>query len=177
LTSPSLTTRNATNTRVCCADSTAYRCATPKWSKKDSKNGLFYDPEFVPYGADELLVCEGPTDTAAAQACGFWCVGRPSCSAGVDLIREFVRTRNIRRVTIMADDDKPKKLPNGKTYEPGRDGAKTLGKLLNVTYRIVMPPPGCKDLRDWYRRGTLNGTTLYQAAQGNRWHAPGEETL
>ena len=46
-----------------------------KWAVKGSKQGLFYSDEKPP---NQIVVCEGPTDTAAAISCGFFAVGRPS---------------------------------------------------------------------------------------------------
>jgi len=137
-----------------------------KWARRGSKDGLFFDPEFVPYDADTLLVCEGPTDAAAAMACGFWVVGRSSCGTGRDLIRDFVNRHDVKRLVIIADDDKPRPRPGGGTWRPGFDGAKRLGEQLGKPYGIALPPLGCKDLRDWFRKGTLNEVTLQQAIGG-----------
>jgi len=141
-----------------------------KWAKRGSKDGLFFDPEFIPYDPKELVICEGPTDCAAAMACGFWCVGRSSCGTGCAAIRELIRRKGVRRVTIVADDDAPKPKPGGGTWQPGLDGAKRLAKGLGVAYRIVLPPCGFKDLRDWYRAGTLNETSFSNMCRGNSWH-------
>jgi len=140
-----------------------------KWAKRGSKDGLFFDPEFIPWDPEELVVCEGPTDCAAAMACGFWAVGRSSCGTGRDAIRELIRRKGARRVTIVADDDKPKPKPGGGTWRPGLDGAERLAKGLGCAYRIVLPPAGFKDLRDWYRAGTLNETSFKAMCQGTDW--------
>jgi len=143
-----------------------------KWSKRGSKDGLFFDPEFIPYDPDELVICEGPTDCAAAMASGFWAVGRSSCGTGRDAIRELIGRKGVRRVTIVADDDKPKPRPGGGTWQPGLDGAKRLGEQIRCAYRIVLPPPGFKDLRDWYRAGTLNAASFRAMCMGDGWHGP-----
>jgi len=139
-----------------------------KWAKSGSKDGLFFDPDFIPYEPDLLLVCEGPTDTAAAMACGFWTVGRSSCGTGRDLIREFMKSRRVKRLVIVADDDKPKTRPGGGTWRPGLDGAVRLGEQLKVSYGIALPPIGFKDLREWYGSGTLDAHALDQAVRNVR---------
>jgi len=143
-----------------------------KWSKRGSKDGLFYDPEFIPYDPDELIVCEGPTDCAAAMACGFWCVGRSSCGTGLEPLREIIRARHVRRVTIVADDDPPKPKPGGGEWRPGIEGAMRLAKRLGTAWRIVMPPAGFKDLRDWYRAGTLDQVSFKNMTKLDTWHGP-----
>jgi len=143
-----------------------------KWSKRGSKDGLFFDPEFIPYDPEELVICEGPTDCAAAMACGFWAVGRSSCGTGRDQIKELIGRKGVRRVTIVADDDKPKPKPGGGTWQPGLEGAQRLADQLGMAYRIVLPPSGFKDLRDWYRAGTLNAKSFAAMCQGNDWHGP-----
>jgi len=140
-----------------------------KWAKRGSKDGLFFDPGFIPYDPEELIICEGPTDCAAAMACGFWAVGRSSCGTGAAALKELIRRKGVKRVTIIADDDKPKPKPGGGTWRPGLDGAERLAKDLRCAYRIVLPACGYKDLRDWYRAGTLNETTFKAICQGKDW--------
>ena len=65
---------------------------------------------FIPEGIDAgklLLVCEGPTDTAAILDLGFSAVGRPSCTGGVKLLVELLRTAKPSGVVIVADADAP----------------------------------------------------------------------
>jgi 5S rRNA maturation endonuclease (ribonuclease M5) len=100
---------------------------------------------FLPRGWNDnpkkgVLVCEGPTDTAAALDLDFSAIGRPSCLGGTALITEAVSTR---RVVIVADDD-----------GPGMDGAVRLQKHLEnfcPGCQILVPP--CKDMREWLRSG------------------------
>lgn len=113
-----------------------------KFAIRGSKQGLF-----LPDGWDEnpnkgLVICEGPTDTAAALDLGLDAIGRPSCMGGTDLIVEAVGKRP---VAIMADSD-----------GPGMDGANRLAERLrgfNKQVRIVVPE--YKDLRNW----KINGAT------------------
>ena len=116
-----------------------------KLSVRGGKEGLF-----IPDGIDAhglLLVCEGPTDAAALLDLGFNVVGRPSCSGGVRLLTELVRTSKPSGVVVVSDVD-----ANG----VGQRGAETLAAVL-VAYcsdvRVITPPTGVKDARMWKRSG------------------------
>ena len=115
-----------------------------------SRNGLFV-PQGI-NGSGPLMVCEGPTDTAVALDMGFEAIGRPNCNSKVKMTARYVGTR---QVTIIADND-----------IAGIDGAKRLAKELAVKsrkVRIIVPPSGVKDLRDWKRQG-LTGRRLRHGA-------------
>ena len=117
-----------------------------KLAIKGSKEGLFLpDPPGV-CSTPRLLVCEGPTDTAALLDLGLEGVaGRPSCTGGIKQLVEVVRRRRAREVVIVADAD-----------EPGQRGAHYLATVLTVyspAVRVIQPPPGVKDARDWLRAG------------------------
>ena len=145
-----------------------------KWSAKGSKDGLFYAGNGLARGdasksGRELVIVEGPTDTAAALAIGLNAVGRSSCMTGAALLREYIRARRIRRVTVVADGDEPHYRPNGSWWRPGLDGAKRLVQGLGVAARIVLPPPGIKDFRDWYRSGKIDRERFWRIASGAKW--------
>jgi hypothetical protein len=112
-----------------------------KWSVKGGREGLF-----IPDGLDaaqRLLICEGPTDTAAALDMGCAAVGRPSCNGGVDLLLRLVRARRPGELVIVADHD-----------APGQRGAAALATVLAgyvPAVRVIMPP--AKDLRAWLQSG------------------------
>jgi hypothetical protein len=60
-----------------------------KLAVRGGREGLF-----VPSGlaaTNQLLICEGPTDTAALLDLGFAAVGRPSCAGGTRLLVELLR--------------------------------------------------------------------------------------
>jgi hypothetical protein len=114
-----------------------------KLAVRGGKEGLF-----IPEGIDAhglLLVAEGPTDTAALLELGFSSVGRPSCTGGVKLLVELVRNHRPASVVIVADAD-----------APGQRGAETLAAVLvaySQSVRIIAPPSGIKDAREWKRSG------------------------
>jgi len=90
------------------------------------------------------VVCEGPTDAAAAMALGLEPIGRPSCTGSERHVVDACRRFGYRRVTICADAD-----------GPGTAGARKLAEVLNaarIAVRLVTAG-GHKDLRDWFRAG------------------------
>jgi hypothetical protein len=102
------------------------------------------------------LIAEGPTDTAALLDLGFHAVGRPSCTGGIHLLVELVRKDLPEGVVIVADGD-----------AAGRRGAESLAAVLlahAASVRIIAPPSGVKDARQWKRRGATSADV--QAAIG-----------
>jgi len=116
-----------------------------KFSVTGGREGLFL-PSTARDSIPPLCICEGPTDAAALLDMGFPNVaGRPSRTGGIKLLVELVRGRRPSEVVIVADGD-----------EPGRRGANNLASAL-VAYapavRVIAPPGGVKDLREWLRTG------------------------
>jgi len=123
-----------------------------KVSVKGSKTGLFVPCNLPSNGL--LLVCEGPTDTAAALDLGFAAAGRPNCNSRITMVSRFVKGRE---VVIISDND-----------DVGRAGAEKLAaKLIHYCpdVRIVQPPASIKDLRAWLRAG-LTPEDLNKAISG-----------
>ncbi len=109
-----------------------------------SRNGLFI-PEGLT-GKGVLVICEGPTDCAAALDLGFEAIGRPNCNSKV---RMTVRYAGGREAIVVADND-----------VVGIAGARILADALTARgsrVRVVVPPAGVKDLRDWARQGLTAG--------------------
>lgn len=141
-----------------------------KWSVRGSRNALFW-PAGVACTESRLIICEGPTDCAALLTLGFDAIGRPSCMGGVKYLCQLLRAGPRRPVVIMADRDSPKRLPDGSTWRPGRDGAVKLArqiKPLAQTVKLVKPPKH-KDIRQWLMAGAtkagvevvINNTKYY----------------
>jgi hypothetical protein len=117
-----------------------------KYAVRGGREGLFLPSAPTSPAGAPLLVCDGPTDAAALLDLGFGHVaGRPSCTGGVKLLCELVRRRRPGDVVIVADAD-----------EPGRRGADSLASVL-VCYvlavRVIVPPGGAKDVREYLRSG------------------------
>lgn len=108
-----------------------------KWAEKGSHQGLFIPQEEPPY---RMMVVEGPTDCAAALTLGYYAVGRPSCSGGVDHLIHFIKANSMPNVVIVADLD-----------DPGLNGAKRLQELLPTRSCILVCP--AKDLRTYLNHG------------------------
>ncbi len=112
-----------------------------KASVKGSKTGLFIPIDLI--GVGPLLLCEGPTDAAAALDLGFGAIGRPNCNSLVSMTVRAVKGRP--EVVVVADND-----------PAGRAGAQRLAGTLALCcpcVRIVIPPDGIKDLRQWFNHG------------------------
>lgn len=115
-----------------------------KFAVRGGKEGLFLPANVTAHR--QLLITEGPTDTAALLDLGYSNVaGRPSCTGGIRLVCELVRQRRPAEVVIVADND-----------GPGQCGGANLASVLLAyvpVVRVVAPPAGVKDAREWLRRG------------------------
>ena len=120
------------------------RTRNPDGSKRavtGSRAGVFLATQHTEAPA---LICEGPTDAAAALALGFEPIGRPSCTGQEIHVVDTLRRLGYDRATICADAD-----------SPGVAGANRLAEVLRaarIAVRLVAPV-GHKDLRDWWRAG------------------------
>jgi len=105
-----------------------------------SKSGLFI-PSDLP-AESTLLICEGSSDTATALDLGYAAFGRPSCNSKVEMTANFARGR---AVIIVSDND-----------SVGQTGSKRLARVLSLScpsVKIIYPPKGIKDLRQWLKAG------------------------
>lgn len=130
-----------------------------KWAVRGSRAGLIYEPVLA--GEGPLLICEGPTDTAAALTLKFPAVGRPSCRGQEDLLKRLLRSWH-GDVVIVADNDPPK--VDGK--RPGLAGALDLARELAKPLKIILPRG--KDIREWVRAGATR-TDIEAAVNEARW--------
>jgi hypothetical protein len=147
-----------------------------KWAVTGSRNGLFW-PTGLATQADLLIVCEGPTDTAALLGLGFDVIGRPQCNGLEDLVIDACRRLRPRDVVILADFDEPKPRPDGTTFRPGQDGARRLADALTLAGRrprIILPLAPHKDARAWVRAGATRETVL-AVIKAARYHQPRKE--
>lgn len=115
-----------------------------KLSVRGGREGLF-----IPTDSGDLatliVVCEGPTDTAAILDADHFAVGRPSCLGATAMVRQLIGKRD---VVIVADVD-----------DAGRRGALKLAEDLIMPGRIVkvIEPLTGKDARQWRpSRGALS---------------------
>lgn len=106
---------------------------------------------YLPTGIDaaaQLLVAEGATDCAALLDLGFSAVGRFSCDTCSRHVVKLTQRIQPRELIVVADHD-----------EPGQRGAETLASTALVyvpLVRIIMPPTGIKDVRQWKQAGATS---------------------
>jgi len=132
-----------------------------KWAIAGSRNGLFWPEDLSSGGL--LLVCEGPTDTAALLDLGYDAIGRPSCSGAVEIVIEVIRHMRRRDVVVVADAD-----------GPGIDGAGRLAEALTHAGRrpkVIRPLVG-KDARVWVQAGATRAVVDCAIANALYWRAP-----
>jgi hypothetical protein len=114
-----------------------------KFSVRGGKEALFLPAEPAD---DVLMALEGETDAIAAHSIGFTnAVGRPSCTGGTAHLVALLRRRKPAQVVIVRDND-----------EPGIRGANALAAVLaphTRDLRVIAPPTGTKDMREWVRAG------------------------
>jgi hypothetical protein len=130
--------------------------AGKKFAVKGSTDGIFIPDQMT--GDGPLMICEGPTDTAAIVNLGFDAIGRPSCNAGTKHILEYLRL-NKRDVVIAANYDEPKPRPDGSFFYPGQDGAEALAQQIFRATKIIYPLRE-KDFRAWINSGANRATVL-----------------
>lgn len=108
--------------------------AGKKWAIAGSKQGLFV-PD-MPIG-QQVIICEGPTDTAAVLGLGLYAIGRPSCMGCEDMAAWFCHRRE---VVIMSDHD-----------GAGHRGSQRLASVMirrARSVKVIEPLTG-KDMREW----------------------------
>lgn len=118
-----------------------------KFAQKGSKQGLFIPESFTL--AKGVVVCEGPTDTAAMLDLGFNAIGRASCNSGDRLVKELTQSNP---VAILTDND-----------EPGILGANRLASRLKNA--VVVRPGKFKDAREWVASGATRGEVMEAIAK------------
>ncbi len=114
-----------------------------KWAISGSSEGLFLPMPFPTEHFGPLLVCEGPTDTAAALTLFYLAFGRPSCNGAHDLCVELIRRTKSNEVWIVSDPD-----------IHGVNGAEKLADEIcnDRPTKLIVPGKG-KDLRTWVQEG------------------------
>lgn len=119
-----------------------------KWALTGSRTGIFI-PRELPDRVETLVVCEGPTDTAAMLDIlppRWAAIGRAACQGGhADVVRLAQSFRTEPRIAVLADHD-----------GPGILGAESLANALLDEFRGVVvfrPPARLKDARAWLRAG------------------------
>jgi hypothetical protein len=107
---------------------------------------LFYDPvsmASIEHGA-RVWITEGASDTAAGLTLGLAAVGVPSAKSGGDLLTSLGHRVRPCEWVIVGDNDKA-----------GTEGVLKLRTELAIVapVRVIYPPEGIKDLREWLGLG------------------------
>lgn len=98
-----------------------------------------------------IYIVEGATDVLAMISIGLDVIGRPSCSGGSLELKQAVQRLGIEELVIIADNDKDKRSPDGRKFNPGMDGAESLIRQIPVKACIITMPT--KDIRDFVKLG------------------------
>jgi len=127
-----------------------------KFSVRGGHEGIFYASDWCPREGETIFIVEGASDAIALHSIGIKAViGRPSCSGGVSIITSLVREHRPKHIIIIADND-----------TPGFAGAERLAQNLMAycrDVRIITPPAGIKDARQWITAGAT-ADTIHAAA-------------
>jgi hypothetical protein len=127
-----------------------------KKSVTGSRGGLFYDPiamASIEHGS-RVWITEGATDTAALLSVGLDAVGIPSAKSGGELLLALGHRIRPSEWIIVADGD-----------GPGLESARLLRSELVIVAgaRIIVPPSGIKDAREWINRGASRDDLIAEA--------------
>lgn len=123
--------------------------------------GVFYAPTQSVLTKYPVLIVEGASDVAAACTIGLSAIGRPSNTGGVDLL--FDLDIRFPIVVVGERDESPERRGRHDSCPidcagcancyPGMYGAKLVAGQLGC--RWILPPEGCKDLRDVLIQGRV----------------------
>lgn len=92
-----------------------------------------------------LLVTEGESDSATALDLGYDAIGRPGVTTCADIVAAYAAGRD---VVVVADND-------GDNQTSAKGVHRLVSKILATaaSVRLIRPPEGTKDLREWRRAG------------------------
>ncbi len=109
-----------------------------KRSVPGSAGGLFWPQGVSLQGPGPLLLPEGASSCGACRDLRFDAIGRFNCDGRIDLIEELVaQVPQKRIVVIVADHDPEHKTPDGKSYWPGRDGARKVATAIKHIHKLL----------------------------------------
>lgn len=105
-----------------------------------------------------MYVTEGASDCAALLQLGLFAIGRPSCMGQEEILNDFIRHNQIRRVVLVVDVD-----------DAGQRGAERLQATLKIPSVCFYPP--CKDARAALLAG-LDVQTISSCVGNLVWSKP-----
>jgi hypothetical protein len=122
-----------------------------KWSVRGGHQGLF-----IPFAAvgrfplTTVMLVEGPTDTAAGLALGFFTIGKPNNLVGNEMVVAVLKQLPVKDVIVCYDNDEHIDSM-GRLIRPGPFGAERLIRYLKCRVTRFVPPT--KDLRSFLTSG------------------------
>lgn len=142
-----------------------------KFCIRGSRNGLFVPHVIMPQH-DFLFVCEGGTDCAALTSLELTAIGRFSNVGGREMLIEYLK--GIRReIVIFKDRDEKEQAREG--TKRGADELAAALIAIGENVRMIAPPRGYKDAREWIRNGATAEAILCRARNQFRMKAKAEK--
>ena len=127
---------------------------TPEGAERELESGAGYlhrrhpqaayqknQVSILPLSTQPVIITEGASDCLAAMSLGYTAIGRPSAEAATKGLCSLVQGRD---VIIVGDRD-----PHG-AGQKGLESAFHNLKPVTRTCVKILPPEGCKDLRQWH---------------------------
>jgi hypothetical protein len=149
------------------------RLRTPsgfKYSVSGGTNGVFIPAGLT--GDGTLYVTESPTDAAALLDMGLSAIARASNTTGDDAITRYVERHRAESVVVVMDRDS-----DADTAQRTQQAAETLSQRIMPlvgSARIIQPPEGFKDVREWRQSGAGQDDVEALADQATS-HGPADE--
>ena len=135
-----------------------------KYCIPGSQNGLFV-PRFATGDDEQIYVVEGPTDCAALLSIGMTAIGRPSNSVGNEMLFDYLL--RCRREIVLFRDRDTKQAAKAATINFARELAVGLA-LCKESVKVISPPRGIKDARDWVAAGATANAVRCLAKNAKR---------
>lgn len=117
-----------------------------KYTMTGSHRGLTL-PQGWKESGEPLYICEGQSDVAAAISKGMRAIGRPGISAGLGDLATLLRQES-GKLIMVADNDR-----HDKNRSKAKELASKLAHTLQRSVKLIAPPSGYKDLREFLTEG------------------------
>lgn len=129
-----------------------------KFAVRGGHEGIFVPRETE--ARSILFLVEGPTDAAAMLDLGLLAIGRPNCCGGVKPVCRLIHSLRAEQVVVVADADRP-----------GISGAEHVAQATRcecADVRVIQPPSGHKDIREWTAAGADKEQVLELVANASQ---------
>lgn len=141
-----------------------------KLSVPSSKNGIFLPAVSAANRTGPTVVCEGPTDTAAALQLGLCAIGRADALTTGNIARKWLDRRQGNPVIIVLDNEKQDMNPDQRDrIRRASESLATSLVLGGFQVWMMTPPASHKDLRAWVTAGCDREAFLFKARNQRRY--------